>query len=482
MATIVPGGGRIKSASIGLDHIFDPGDNIDDVISQMRREPPEYLRRAFFPRIGKDLTQAIRGVGFFRPSLKTDQGMAGNFLPFRIQPDMPYTDFSSHHIGYEEGCAIPEAWHPEVNGYTLELQAAFNKLDLRTTFGILEELGRRTADKGRLPFFLIRPALPDPPIVFGADVTAKVAHETERLVSECVGLGRELERKATGEARSTNMLYVQPDVFVLNDGTVAVEKLNCPDVCFFLARVRQACSRVLPQVQDIVMLLRDRVVAKILDVVGTDVTIVTRDEVMTEQQDVLEILEIQELENELRRCGATVRTIPVSQVSLLESGSRLLLLNVDYRSTATTELIRRHSRGEVVCFPNPYFQMACQIASGLKESGLAPGDKYYDRFLAWTRSQPSSEQGRADVLRQIDAALLRDGIDEDIIHAVLATETVPVYRRSLHAWRQFEARLRRPENAGRGVRFRAIPVKPEKLILTSDTGPRLHGFRFMCVA
>jgi hypothetical protein len=479
---IVPVGGRIKSASVGLDHIFDPGDGVDEEITRLRREPPDYLRKAFFPRIGKDMAQAIRGVGFFRPSLKTDQGMAGNFLPFHVHPEVQQTDLNRHYVEYEEGCAIPEAWHPEVNGYTAELQAAFSKLDLRTTFGILEKLGKRTADKGRLPFFLIRPALPDSPIVFGADVVAKVASETERLVDKCAELGRELELKITGKAHLENILYVQPDVFVLSDGTIAVEKLNCPDVCFFLARVLQEHSQVLPQVQDIVRRLRDHVAAKILDAVGTDVTIVTRDEVIMQQQDVLEILEIQELENELRRGGATVQTVPVSQVGSLECGSRLLLLNVDYSSTATAGLLRRHSSGELACFPNPYFQMACSYASGLKESTLAPEDKHRDRFLAWTRSQPSGEQGRADVLRQIDAALVRDGIEEDIIHAVLATETVPVYRRSLHAWRQFEARLQRPENAGKKVRFRGIPATPKNLMLTSDTGPRLHGFRFMCVA
>lgn len=481
MATIIPVGGRVKSASVGLDHLFSAGTEVDETISQMRRDPPDWLRKAFFPRVGKELTQAIRGVGFFRPTLKTDQGMAGNFLPFHIDPSLERSDLGIRSIGYEEGCAIPEAWHPEAGENKDALQAAFHGLDLSATYAILNALGERAAEKGRLPFFLIRPALAERPIVFGRDVIERVQNATDSLVADCITRARKLELAASGSTRPIHLLYVQPDAFVLADGTVAIEKLNCPDVCFFLAGVADPHSRVLPEIRSIVSRMREYVTDAMLAAIGPDITLVTRDEVIGDQQDILELLEIRELKSALERKGAIVSTIAVSHVSALRKGARLLLLNLDYSSASITVLLQRHALGEVTCFPNPYFQMACREVSGLRESSLSPEDKYYDRFLAWTRAQPGSEAGRNDVLRQIGSALERNGIESDVLHAVLETETVPVLRGSLHAWRQFEARTRRPGNLGR-IRFREIPALPVKLILTGATGPRLHGFRFMCTA
>ena len=479
MLTIIPIGGRVKSAGVGLDHLYPEGMDVDEAISRLRRDPPAYLRTAFFPRVGKELAQAIGGIGFFRPSLKTDQGMGGNFLPFHIDSSLACSDLGSRPIGYEEGCAIPEIWHTGVNGYANALQTAFNRLELSVTYEILEKLGTRNAEKGRRPFFLIRPALPEQPIVFGRDVMSKVQGETTALVERCVRRAYELEMEAVGLARPANILYLQPDVFISNDGMVAVERLNCPDVCFFLGGIEDPYSRVLPEVQSIVATMRDCIVERVLSTIGPNIVIVTRDEVIERQEDILEIIEIRELETALRRARATVETIPVSRAGSLRGGARLLLLNLDYRLASAGVLLRRHAAGEIKCFPNPYFQIACRDVSGLQQASLVPGEKHHDRFLAWTRSQPSDERGRADVLRQIDTVLGRNGIKSDIIHAVLETETIPVFRHSLHSWRQFHARTQRSENSGREIKFRDIPASPKKLILTSDTGPRLHGFRFM---
>jgi hypothetical protein len=479
---IVPVGGRIKAASVGLDHLRANGVEVDDKITLMRRDPSVELRTAFFPRVGTDLRQAIRGVGFFRPILKTDQGMGGNFLPFTIDPNLTVSDLSVRAIGHEEGYAMPEKWHPEAAGLASDMHEVFRTLDLKSSHSILLDLESRRAGKGRLPFFLIRPALPERPIVFGQDVLDQVHSEVNRLLERCTQRAHEREKLATGSARPTNVIYVQPDVFVLADGTVTVEKINCPDVGLFLAGVESPESRVFPHIRSTMTKMRGAVVEKILTKMGRDITIVTRDEVIFEDQDVLEIREILELEAALRAGGAHVRVVPVSKVNFLPRRSNLLLLNLDYRLENIHDLLRRHTDKEITCFPNPYFQAACQDMTGLSESEMALGHKHRQRFLALARSEPDSSKGRADVLRHIDKALRIGGIESDIIHVVLNVETVPVFRNSMHSWRQFAARAERTENKGGMIRFRAIPATPENLMLTSSTGPRLHAFRFMCVA
>jgi len=482
MYTILPAGGRIKAASVGLNNLRVDGSDLDEKITKLRREPPAELRTAFFPRTGKDLAQAIRGIGFFRPMLKTDQGMGGNFLPFTINTSLTRTDLSVRSIGHEEGCAIPEAWHPEACGYAPAMQKALYSLDLREAYAILEKLGGREADKGRLPFFLIRPALPEHPMIFGMDVLHRVQTEVNIVLNRCIEHAHELERRATGKVRDVNMIYVQPDVFILTDGTVMVEKINCPDVGFFLGGIDAPDSRVFSQLQPIVNSMLGTVVAKILATIGQEITIVTRDEVLCQTQDILEIREIAELEKALRAENARVRVISVSDVDSIPSGTRLLLLNIDYRSASTKTLIQRHAAEEITCYPNPFYQMACLHATGLKESEMGQDHKHRQRFLEWARSEPSSAAGKSDVLRQIDRALKASGIENDIVHSVLNVEMVPILRSSMHAWHQLAARVQRPENRDGAIRFRDVPARPDNLLLTSSTGPRLHAFRFMCVS
>lgn len=485
MLRILPFGGRIKAASVGLNHLYADGIDVDQAITHLRKNPLPEMQTAFFPRVGKDLAQALRGVGFFRPSLKTDQGMPGNFLPFSINPDLETTDLSIRSICHEEGFVISEAWGGHMNGFAAEVQACFRGLDLGATYSKLEGVESRRAEKGRLPFFFIRPALTDRPVVFGQDIVRKV----EKAVQETV---RALEAEAfekefgldpiLGDPRPTNLIYLQPDVFVLADGTVQVEKINCPDVGLFFAGMETGGSLVIGQIRAIVERMREAVADRIVSKMGSRITIVTRDEVLAQQEDVLEIREIDVLRESLGRRGAVVTVIPVSAVETVDCGTRLLLLNLDYRAEGATSLLRRHHADEVNCFPNPYFQMACQRGTGLAETNMGLSHKHRATFLQLASSQPSGPEGARHVRERISGALERDGLTSDIIHVALESETVPVFRSSLHSWRQFAARAGRPENKNGVIRFRGLPATPRNLLLASSTGPRLHGFRFMCVS
>lgn len=480
---ILPIGGRIKAASVGLDHFY-PGDNlsVEQVIAKLRHEPLPEMQKAFFPRIGNELKQCLRGVGFYRPSLKTDQGMPGNFLPFTIDASLEKTDMSVRTIGHEEGVAIPEPWYENCPKTTADLQTSFLKFDLAATYEHLQRLDSRRAEKGRLPFFFIRPALPDSPIIIGKHILEKVEAAVQSALAKLLQSAERREHALTGLSKPTNLIYVQPDVYVLTDSSVVVEKINCPDVGFFLAEVEAKGSTILPLIRLTMQRMKTAVAFKIIEQMGERITIVTRDEVVAGDEDVLEIREIKMLQEALTHRGANVSVIPVSAVKSLEKGARLLLLNLDYRTEGAKSLLRLHADGAVECFPNPFFQKVCQEKTGLEETKLDPATKHGRTFLDLARSQPASPDGMRDVLRLIDRALTNTGMMSDIIHVALPTETVPVFRRSLHSWRQFAARASRPENQGDVIRFRGIPAVPGNLMLTSSTGPRLHAFRFMCVA
>src|SRR5207248_1689007 len=109
---------------------------------------------------------------------------------------------------------------------------------------------------------------------------------------------------------------------------------------------------------------------------GFEVTIVTRDEVLKQHEDVLEIREISAVSSALAKCGVHVTVVPVSGIDAVARGKKVLLLNVDYRGATASALLRRHRDREIDCFPNPYFQMACQRESGLPESEMGLGHKH----------------------------------------------------------------------------------------------------------
>ncbi len=477
-------GGRVKAASIGLDRFFggQTAIELDRTISMLRRHPCEHLRKAFFPRTENDLRHMTSGIGLYRPSLKTDQGMPGNFLPFFIDPGINVTDFRVRSIVRDEGVVIPEAWFEHSPELVSDVQAAFLNFDLSATLEILRQLESRRADKGRMPFMLIRPAMTDSPIVFGTDVVNAVEERVRCIVDQCVKRAQAMETLATGTARPSNLTYLQPDVYVLTDGSITVERINCPDVGFFLADLDAGESRALPPIQKIVRSISDAVADRIVEKMGLKIVLVTRDSVLRLREDVLEIREIACIKSMLQDRDVTVEVISASQVDSIAEGGKLLLLNLDYSLDEVTTLLRRHAMGEVECYPNPYFQLACSQATGMKQVELRCGTRHHKLLLERCRSQPATEAGTIEALRLIDKSLTQCGVEGEVLHVVLETETVPVLRRSLHSWRQLATRAQRPKNENRPIRFRSVPADQGTLLLTSPTGPRLHAFRFMCIA
>jgi len=478
---MVPVGGRIKSAAVGLD-VFSssPGENLQEWMRRLRKNPPRELLEAFFPSDRARLRQMMEGVGFYRPVLKTDQGMGGNFLPFCIDPTLDKTDFSQRQIVHEEGLIIPELYL-EHDPITLrELRATFQRMDLRNTDRILGPLltQSREAEKGRIPFFFIRPALLSSPIIFGGDIMQKVME----VVKGLLGRVEDLATEKAGFAQNGNFFYFLADVFVTTDGEVVVEKLHFPDVGFFMTELSLGDS-IAQEVQEIVRKIRDCVLEKFLDRFTSRVIyIITRDEVLERNEDVLEIFEIQSISHKFCEAGIKVEVRGVNQAGEIPSGATCLLLNIAEHGSV---LLQRYGRRELACYPSPYLQLASRELTGLRES-IIPVE-YMNKFFGLIDCNPSNHEIAESVVSKTNSILSRDGITSELLHVdVNNQEIVPVHRKIHHSWKQLVKRVHRHrgdkslENVI--LKIRELPITRWNSMVTSTTGPRLHSFRFTFTA
>lgn len=469
---VVPVGGRIKAAGMGMTHLFAHHDpvTLEKHLKRLREHPPIELLQAFFPSDHDRLRQLMRGIGFARPVLKTDQGMAGNFLPFLIDPSQESSTLVCRRIESEEFLAIPEP-HADLPLETIrEVQAHFIQGRLRETAECLASLERREANKGRLPFFLIRPAQTDAPIVLGRDIVEQVEQRVQTLVAQIA--------QGAGVADS-GLIWAQPDVFILKDGTVEIERLNCPDVGLFLRGFTHPFSRLLKVVQEIVERLSHHVRDALHRTIPeSTVTVLTRDEVLENQEDLLEIGEVEALRRGCLSLGKTLCVRRVSDVDDITEDKPVLLLNLDYSSKATDRLLARAQEGSLRCFPDPRFQRLCQMTTGLHETSLP--EAYRRTFLELAGANPKNDMAHREVLGRLNEHLEAAGHTTPILYVVVEGELIPVLRQNLHSWHQMKNRIERHRGCV-PIRFRRVPATPESLLLTSSTGPRLHVFRFLCV-
>lgn len=484
---IMPIGGRIKSASVGLNDLYISENiyELDEHLKKLRDKPPKELLEAFFPSDFARLKQMMRGIGLYRPILKTDQGMPGNFMPFHVDLTVGTTDLSIKSVQRREGIAIPELYYNHDEKVVSVVQRAFHNLEFKNVDLILQNLdGNREAIKGRGPFFFIQPAMTDQTIIFGSDIVSKV----DKAVSNCLETIQqkavELEEQYCGTSQDANLLYCQPDVFVLSDGTVVVEKINCPDVGLFLDVLTDPFSSILPLIKNTVQKMREEVCTAIISVLDNNkrVAILTRDEVLKSQEDVLEIKEIESIKQGLQLQGIDVSVYSLSMIDEIPIDQKVILLNLDYGAEGINRLFDRHCRHEIQCYPNPFFQFASQKVSSLPQT-IIPSE-FHNKFVQLIDSRPKDQMALEQIWNRLDRLLCSYGINSDILHVDIGYEIVPVFRRAMHSWQQLARRIKRYNENGikkMVMKVMMLPASPANLLITSSTGPRLHTFRFMCV-
>lgn len=214
-------------------------------------------------------------------------------------------------------------------------------------------------------------------------------------------------------------------------------------------------------------------------ITGNALSILTRDEVIDHEEDLLELGEIEVLRQMCQRLGKELHVRRLSDVALIPAGEPVILLNLDYMASGAQTLIDRVTEGSLQAYPDPRFQRLCQTAAGLFETTLPHNHR--QAFLELCGSQPKNDYGYMDVLRRINERLTQAGHASPVLYVQVGNELVPVLRQSLHSWRQLKNRAERLDPST-PIRFRSVPADVDTLLLTGHTGPRMHVYRFMCVA
>lgn len=477
---IIPIGGRIKAAAFSFTPFVERNSGeIDEYLKEIRNNPfPDFLK-CFFPSERNRIKHLLSNIGFFRPFMKTDQGMGGNFFPFYINQNVEQGALLPASISHEVGIAIPERHASHLTSDKIKLiQKNISDFSLAE---VIKELNNdsslmRIATKGRAGFFFIRPALTENKVVFDADVLLQLNKKLNELLLNIFEKARK-EQKAYAPHLpfEANILYGQVDAYILQNREIIVEKIHLPDVGFFLNSVSDPFGEILKNVQTITGALQESVCSTLASFLDKDIYLVTRDEVLRNHEDILEIKEIENLCIGLATSGIKAHILPLSEIDFIPKGKQVILLNLDYRVSAIENLFQRHKKNEIRCFPNPFVQKISHDITGLSETTIP--HKHQANFLSLAGSLPKNAQAKSDVYNRLKELLSKNGVNSDITHVDIGSELVPILTKSLYSWRQLPRRLERYKNPNQEIKIRSIP--DQGLLLKDKYGSRLHVYRFM---
>lgn len=476
---IIPIGGRIKAAALSFTSLTEKDNlEIDEYLKELQNNPFPDLLKCFFPSERKRIKHLLSNIGFFRPFIKTDQGMGGNFFPFYVNPNIDKGTLSPVSISQEAGIAIPEYYASHLAQDKIRLvQKSISNFSLAE---VINELNKdtsliRIATKGRTGFFFIRPALTENKVVFDADILANLNKKLNDLLLKIFEVAQaEQKIYAPYLPFAGNILYGQFDAYILQNREIFIEKIHLPDVGFFLNSVSDPFGEVIKNIQLITGALQENVCLALASFLDKDIYLVTRDEVLKNHEDILEIKEIENLCRGLSANAIKVNVLPLSEIDCIPNGKQVILLNLDYRVSAIENLFQRHKSNEIHCFPNPFVQKASHHITGLLEMTIP--HKHRANFLSLTSSLPKHTQAKNDVRARLEELLRKNGINSNIVHADIGSEFVPILTKSLYSWRQLPRRLKR-YNIDPEIKIRSIP--DQGLLLKDKNGSRLHVYRFM---
>jgi hypothetical protein len=524
-------GGRVKIAGGSVNTYYDCAQPMIDKglsgasevvenFKQLKNDPPLSLLLAFFPDHPKNIKQRLRGAGLYR-HLRMDQGPGGNFTAFQLSENGASLQ---HRLTTESGYAMVEypvqeqlatgqfgALVPLID----EIQSLFRKNEYFKTAQTVEQFQLLCAQSGlvlpngenvgsKTGFFFIRPTETDSPTEFPLKLIPEVKRKVSQALLESESLAEyarqylvqghpysesiKMAEKAYIEQGHTSytgsgLLYFQPDCFVSADGKIEVEKINMPDVGFFLTQIDTQGNTPLSQVQKVNQRLKNEVAECInKNLTGPHITLVTRDEVISQKSDTLELLEIKALTESIQKCGKEVRVIPLSAYESLTPQTQVMLLNVEVEDPHFASLTEQIIGNHITCYPDPLLKTFQENATTLKKVGL--GGKRLDRFLSLIKPKDfgssNVEKLQAEVFKYLEIA----GIQEDIIYVHIAgTKTpLPLFRYSLHSFSQIYNALEKQLSNGQAVEeifFSPVPFNRENSVFSDQNGARLSAFRFM---
>lgn len=517
-------GGRVKMAGGSIDIYYEAA---EPTLSQgsegalethqnfmdLRDSPPPELSAAYFPSVGTELRQRLRGAGLYR-YLRMDQGPGGNFTAFTVgdKGNQRSYDLAEPvpHALLEESVRDQIAHIPELGGLALNITTTYASHNLGKTFGLMERFATIAENKGvvlpssavgsRSGFFLINP------VEAGK---AELSADTEPAVEQALQKARSFAQVARKyiksgmafddavciakdqpqepETESDDLVYFQPDCFVDTNGNVAVEKINFPDVGFFLAEIDKGENQPLLKVVEIVEKLQDQVgVSFGNNLKSSHVTLLAKDESLTSSTDLLEVNETRALTRILERTGFTVDVLGISDYALVRSDSSVLLLNPDTDSQAFARFTERVVREDIPTYPDPLLKAFEHEATTLDTFVLE--GKYLDRFLTLVRPKKIDGDNATRLDEEINKVLRLGGISEDtdILYAFVPGQKtpVPLFRHSFHSFMQLYnavERNKRDQKDVSSVILRAVPFDRETAVFGDNKGKRLAAFRPMYI-
>lgn len=500
----------------GMSGAYETATNFKD----LRNKPPTSLLLAFFPENPKNIKQRLRGAGLYR-HLRMDQGPGGNFTAFNFSDKETNL---GRLLTTEQGYALLEySVQEQINtgqfGALIpliqEIQKSFQKNDYRQTAQQTEQFQFLCAQSGLLlpngentgsktGFFFIRPTHTDTPTKFPMHAISEVKEKVAVALKEPESLA-EYARRYIREGKSydsalsmaentyrekghvqyngNGLLYFQPDCFVSRDGEIQVEKINMPDVGFFLTQIRNDSNAPLADVQHVNMRLRakvDTVIASSLR--KTSVTLVTRDEVVNQNSDTLELLEIQALCESLKNQGKKVHVLPLSAYKNIDSGTQVMLLNVNTDTNDFARFTEKIVRNDIICYPDPLLRAFQEKATTMKRITLE--GKKLGYFLNFIKPKDLNAQNSIQLQQEIFKYLDIAGIKEDIMYVTFPglKTPIPVFRYSIHSFFQIYNAIQKELERGRkidSIHFSPVPFEREKAMFKGADGPRISAFRFM---
>ncbi len=540
-------GGRIKAASVSMRYLYDASrpliespDSVDAAFETsknfavLKEKPPFPFRAAFFPQDEGAMRTAFRGLGIYRPTIKTDQGPGGNVGYFTMD-DKPPSNLDGR-IVREQGSAVLEAFvgmaikdaslagkfpesaqievtrqiglvkhHYEIGEYRQTHEAIMKLREICQANNI--ESTRR-AVVGREEFFLFRPIQTDRQITIGQDLTDTISQKTQEIIARIerkaaitrglAGAGMPIkdavlmanglaEQPFQSNTDTRAFLYFQPDVLIRKDGTFDIERINMPDLGMFLTSDMINVPNDEGPLQAIKE-INERIKMEVVEAVSAgsagDIVLLTRDEVINNREDTLEHLELGAFRKEFLNQGRRADPCTLSQVNEIYGGSSVLLFNISTDAPGYEDLLRRVALGEIDCYPDPFVKLFETEATTFERKVIDP--KVVDKFLKIIApSNLDKPEGVHNKFKAIQGALQKGGIDNDIVYFSVGNDQayIPTFRYDVKSFSEVHKAVQLAKRQGKKIDLTAIPIpfKPDDAILYGKDGPRLSLLRFMFV-
>lgn len=394
MFSIIPVGWRVKSSSLSLDTLspwLNPlfQKEIKNIIEAKRNE----VNECFFPVTWGDLRTRLK-KGFLRPYIKTDQGMPWNFYPFRISDTISIEErynFSEEH--YEAILEPKYSDHIDFSTASL-IKNAYVLKDLQQVFTCLNHISLdkdRSIIKWRSLFFVCRPSSTDRLIEISSSIIPDIEDKINILFQQWSEYAISLMKNyksdniLSSEDLLWSVLYFQPDVYIDATWSIEIEKINLPDVWFFLEKFSDFWS--LWEIKDINRKLRKDVINKIIQLNKDTICFLTNSYVLDDKEDLLEIYEIDTLKEDLMDNGVSLVPIDLNSLDYAISNDiPILLWNINYNliKDADKNKILEYAINYPELFkPNPFLQIAMQKISWFRKvSTIWVTEQYKKKLLA----------------------------------------------------------------------------------------------------